>query len=119
VALIFVARIVNIVSCNKNVFFHGLPSTLLQLFYFRRPESAKWSANFASTRANLSLGKLTWPIPAPRWYSALNLDSFKNFASTCAYGELHALNLQKGLHTSVAVEPNPTSFFLSLTGEFE
>jgi hypothetical protein len=23
-----------IVSCNKNVFFHGLPSTLLQLFYF-------------------------------------------------------------------------------------
>jgi hypothetical protein len=34
VALIFVARIVNIVSCNKNFFFHGLPSTLLQLFYF-------------------------------------------------------------------------------------
>jgi hypothetical protein len=25
-----------IVSCNKNYFFHGLPSTLLQLFYFRR-----------------------------------------------------------------------------------
>jgi hypothetical protein len=24
-----------IVSCNKNFFFHGLPSTLLQLFYFR------------------------------------------------------------------------------------
>jgi hypothetical protein len=24
-----------IVSCNKNYFFHGLPSTLLQLFYFR------------------------------------------------------------------------------------
>jgi hypothetical protein len=36
VALIFVARIVNIVSCNKNYFFHGLPSTLLQLFYFRQ-----------------------------------------------------------------------------------
>jgi hypothetical protein len=34
VALIFVARIVNIVSCNKNFLFHGLPSTLLQLFYF-------------------------------------------------------------------------------------
>jgi hypothetical protein len=24
-----------IVSCNKNFFFHGLPSKLLQLFYFR------------------------------------------------------------------------------------
>jgi hypothetical protein len=34
VALIFVALIVNIVSCNKNFIFHGLPSTLLQLFYF-------------------------------------------------------------------------------------
>jgi hypothetical protein len=34
VALIFVARIVNIVSCNKIFFFHGLPLTLLQLFYF-------------------------------------------------------------------------------------
>jgi hypothetical protein len=36
VVLIFVARIVNIVSCNKIFFFHGLPSTLLQLFYFKR-----------------------------------------------------------------------------------
>jgi hypothetical protein len=25
-----------IVSCNKNFFFHGLPSTLLQLYYFRK-----------------------------------------------------------------------------------
>jgi hypothetical protein len=30
-----------IVSCNKNYFFHALPSTLLQLFYFitlKKPE---------------------------------------------------------------------------------
>jgi hypothetical protein len=26
-----------IVSCNKNFFFHGLPSTLLQLVYFTYP----------------------------------------------------------------------------------
>jgi hypothetical protein len=34
-ALIFVALIVKIGSCNNNLFFHGLPSKLLQLFYFR------------------------------------------------------------------------------------
>jgi hypothetical protein len=28
-----------IVSCNKNFFFHGLPSTLVQLFYFSRQKS--------------------------------------------------------------------------------
>jgi hypothetical protein len=34
VTLIFVALIVNNVSCNKEFFFHGLPTTLLQLFSF-------------------------------------------------------------------------------------
>jgi hypothetical protein len=29
-------RAVKIASCNKEIFFHGLPSTLLQLFYFSR-----------------------------------------------------------------------------------
>jgi hypothetical protein len=35
-----------IVSCNKKLFFHGLPSTLLQLFYFRRGHRSR-----AATRA--------------------------------------------------------------------
>jgi hypothetical protein len=34
-ALIYVARIIKILSCNKNFFFHGLRLKLLQLFYFR------------------------------------------------------------------------------------
>jgi hypothetical protein len=33
-ALKFVALIVKILSCNKNIFFHGLRWKLLQLFYF-------------------------------------------------------------------------------------
>jgi hypothetical protein len=36
-ALKFVALIIKILSCNKNIFFHGLRSKLPQLFYFSNP----------------------------------------------------------------------------------
>jgi hypothetical protein len=37
-ALKFMALIIKILSCNKNLFFHGLRSKLPQLFYFRSLE---------------------------------------------------------------------------------
>jgi hypothetical protein len=47
----FVALIIKILSCNKNLFFHGLRSKLPQLFYF---------SSFKIVRDRTDLNLLIW-----------------------------------------------------------
>jgi hypothetical protein len=56
-ALKFVALIIKILSCNKNLFFHGLRSKLPQLFYFNSVHilsSAKIALQFLAVLTQLS-----------------------------------------------------------------
>jgi hypothetical protein len=62
-ALKFVALIIKILSCNKNLFFHGLWSKLPQLFYFSREAKSKnfqKSLNFPKSQNKAKIGQRFW-----------------------------------------------------------